>query len=71
MRRIWIEVDAATALKELATLFPGKWPKMNGLTKRLMMKESWKLMEIDGNYYETLEIENFINKELGKFNLAR
>jgi len=35
------------------------------------MKESWKLMEIDGNYYETLEIENFINKELGKFNLAR
>jgi hypothetical protein len=30
-----------------------------------------RVIEIDGNYYETLEIKNFINKELGKFNLAR
>lgn len=67
MRRIWIEVDRATAQKELD---PISWE---------MAQNEWidqelddeRVMEIDGNYYETLEIENFINKELGKFNLAR
>jgi hypothetical protein len=62
----WIEVDTVTALKELDPI-SWKMAQNEWIDQEL---DNEIVMEIDGKYYETWEIENFINKELGLFNLA-